>query len=58
MAGLLVLAGMIGWVLSMWLFVLAVRFLASGRKAFERYLFITSDPVRPARPMDSGRLRK
>jgi hypothetical protein len=51
LAGLLIIAGLIGWALSLWLFVLAVRFLSTGRKAFERYLFMTSDPIRPAQPV-------
>lgn len=47
LVGLLVLAGVIGWALSLWLFVLMVRFFSAGRKAFDRYLFMTSDPIRP-----------
>jgi len=50
LAGFLIIAGLIGWALSLWLFVLMVTFLRSGRKAFERYLFMTSDPIRPAQP--------
>jgi len=38
LAGFLIIAGLIGWALSLWLFVLMVTFLRSGRKAFDLYI--------------------
>jgi hypothetical protein len=45
LTGLLITAALL------WVAVIAVRFLRAGRKAFERYLDMTSDPIRPATPV-------
>lgn len=49
--GLIVLVGAVIWGTGLWVLVLTVRFLISGRKAFDRYMFMTSDPIRPATPV-------
>jgi hypothetical protein len=51
MTGFLIIAGLLAAALGVWVAVLGIRFLISGRRAFDRYLFMTSDPVRPARPV-------
>lgn len=51
MIGFLVITGLVLMVVGIWLAVISVRFLISGRKAFDRYLFMTSDPIRPALPV-------
>jgi hypothetical protein len=47
LAGLFVITGLLVWAIGIWLLVLFVRFLRSGREAFDRYLDMTSDPIRP-----------
>jgi hypothetical protein len=49
----LVLSGLLITAVLLWVAVIAVRFLRSGRKAFQRYLEMTSDPIRPAVPVAS-----
>lgn len=51
MIGFLVVLGLVLSVVGVWLLVLWTRFLIAGRRAFDRYLFMTSDPIRPAQPV-------
>lgn len=51
MTGFLLITGLLALSLGVWVAVISVRFLRSGRKAFDRYLFLTSDPVRPVSPL-------
>jgi len=55
MIGTLVIVGLILAAVGVWLAVLSIRFLISGRKAFDRYLFMTSDPIRPVASHPSTR---
>jgi hypothetical protein len=45
--GFLVIVGLLVLAVALWVAVISIRFLRSGRKAFDRYLFVTSDPIRP-----------
>lgn len=47
MTGFLVIVGLLVLAVALWVAVISIRFLRSGRKAFDRYLFVTSDPIRP-----------
>jgi len=43
--GFLLIVGLVVFMLGVWMFVLGIRFLNSGRRAFDRYLEMTDDPV-------------
>lgn len=56
MIGFLVIVGLVLAVVGVWMLVLSIRFLSAGRRAFDHYVEINTDPVGRAVPMaPSGR---